>query len=106
MKKFLVAFSLIIFLTNSVAFASTLTERITASKLLIQRVTGYEVTDFWAMDFREATSDDGTVLVTRGSVELGNDGVKRRFMCHFVASNLTPLRLQIGNNVLYSVTGQ
>lgn len=107
MKKFLVAFSLIIFLASSVASASTTTDRIHASKMFIEQITGFEVTDFWAMDYQEKLSSGAKnkVWATAGSVELGNDGVKRRFLCHFVAETLAPLRLQLGNQVLYTAVG-
>lgn len=106
MKKFAVAFALMMFVTSA-AFASTTTDRIHASKMLIERVTGFEVTDFWSWDYQEKLSSgpNNKVWATAGSVELGNDGVKRKFLCHFVAADLTPLRLQMGNDVLYSIIG-
>ena len=104
MKKFVAVLFALMFVT-SVASASSSFENILASKTFIQRVTGMQITDFWSWEFKQNLTADKKMLMTSGAVELNNDGVKRLFWCHFDSIDLTPLRLKIGGQVLYSVLG-
>lgn len=85
---------------------TTKTDNIYASKMAIMRVTGRKVTDFWALDYGEMLSADKKVLMTKGAVELNNDGIRRLFWCSFNAEDLKLLRLKIDSQLLYSVTGK
>lgn len=81
------------------------TENIYNSKMAIQRMTGMEVTDFWAMQFGESLTADKTMIMTQGAIELNNDGVKRLFWCHFDAGNKALLRLKIDGELIYTAIG-
>ena len=86
---------------DSPVYADT-TDNIFASRMAIERITGREITDFWAMEFGERLSPDGKFLSTKGAVELNGDGVKRLFWCSFDAKTMQLLRLKIGSQLLYS----
>jgi len=74
----------------------------------IERFTGREVTGKYLGEYKEHEPyvKDGILMVeTSGFVELGNDGYKRRFWCHFRKNTGDLLRLKIDGDVLYSVLG-
>ena len=103
MKKVLILAVMLLMIT-SVVSAST-TDNIYASKISIQTLTGRQITDFWVMEYGESLTADKSMIMTKGAVELNNDGVKRLFWCHFNAQNLTLLRLKIDGQVLFSTLG-
>lgn len=92
------------FVTFGKVSAAT-TENIYASKVVIQQLTGRKVTDFWATEYGEGLTADKTLIMTKGAVELNNDGIKRLFWCHFRASDRALMRLKIDGTVLFTALG-
>lgn len=109
-----VGMPLIIFLVLLLMFSASLpvkkasagtTENIYASKIAIQQLTGRRVTDFWTTEYGEGLTADKTLIMTKGAVELNNDGIKRLFWCHFRASDHALMRLKIDSQLLFSALG-
>lgn len=103
MKKILIL-AVMMLMISSVVSAST-TDNIYASKMAIQQLTGRRITDFWVMEYGEGLTADKTMIMTKGAVELNNDGVKRLFWCHFRANDLTLMRLKIDSQLIFSALG-
>lgn len=105
MKALIFALTAALLLILPVNAGASMADNIFATRQAITRITGRKSSDFWAMEYNERISQNGAMLMTKGAVELNDDGVKRLFWCHFDAKTMQLLRLKIDSKVLFTLLG-